>query len=79
NSQRVLLALVDKGMTRQEAYGIVQAVAFKAWEQGLDFCNLIKESAQVSALLSPAEIDDLFDYEYHLKHIDLIFERLGLA
>lgn len=79
NSQRVLLALVDKGMSRQDAYKIVQTNAFAAWDQGLDFCEVIKKSPEISGLLSIDEINSLFDYQYHLKHIDDIFTRLGLS
>jgi adenylosuccinate lyase len=79
NSQRVLLALVDKGMSRQDAYKIVQTNAFAAWDQGLDFCEVIQKSPEISGLLSIDEINNLFDYQYHLKHIDDIFTRLGLS
>ncbi len=79
SSQRVLLALVDKGMSRQEAYQLVQANAFAAWEQNRDFCEVIQKSPQIANLLNSEEINNLFDYQYHLKHIDDIFSRLGLA
>ncbi|MDA8442473.1 MAG: adenylosuccinate lyase [Peptococcaceae bacterium] len=79
NSQRVLLALVEKGMSRQDAYGIVQKNAFAAWEQGSDFCEVIKQDPQVAMLLTREEVDNLFDYEYHLKHVEDVFARLGLT
>lgn len=79
NSQRVLLALIEKGMSRQDAYGIVQKNAFFAWDNGLDFCEVVKRDEQVSQLLTSVEIDALFDYKYHLKHVDDIFARVGLT
>lgn len=77
-SQRVLLALIDKGMSREEAYDTVQPRAMEAWEQQVQFRSLIENDEKIAGLLSEAEIDDCFDYNYHLKHVDMIFERLGL-
>ncbi|MGG3739009.1 adenylosuccinate lyase [Aeribacillus pallidus] len=77
-SQRVLLALIDKGMTREEAYDTVQPNAMKAWELQVSFRQLIEQDETITAKLSKKEIDDCFDYNYHLKHVDTIFERLGL-
>ncbi|MBO8178245.1 MAG: adenylosuccinate lyase [Bacillus sp. (in: Bacteria)] len=77
-SQRVLLALIDKGMTREEAYDTVQPNAMKAWELQVPFRQLIEQDETITAKLSKKEIDDCFDYNYHLKHVDTIFERLGL-
>jgi len=77
-SQRVLLALIDKGMSREEAYDTVQPRAMEAWEKQVQFRSLIESDEKISGLLSEAEIDDCFDYNYHIKHVDMIFERLGL-
>jgi adenylosuccinate lyase len=77
-SQRVLLALIDKGMSREEAYDTVQPRAMEAWEKQVQFRSLIENDEKISGLLSEAEIDDCFDYHYHIKHVDMIFERLGL-
>ncbi|SFE25610.1 Adenylosuccinate lyase [Lentibacillus persicus] len=77
-SQRVLLALVDKGMSREEAYDLVQPKAMHAWEEGTHFKALVENDAQVSQNLTQAEIDDCFDYTYHLKNVDAIFNRIGL-
>jgi adenylosuccinate lyase len=77
-SQRVLLALIDKGMSREEAYDTVQPRAMEAWEQQVQFRSLIESDEKIAGLLSGAEIDDCFDYNYHIKHVDMIFERLGL-
>jgi adenylosuccinate lyase len=78
-SQRVLLALIDKGMAREEAYDTVQPKAMEAWEKQVPFRSLIEEDSAITSKLSPAEIDDCFDYNYHLKHVDTIFERCGLV
>ncbi|MEW8969473.1 adenylosuccinate lyase [Mesobacillus jeotgali] len=77
-SQRVLLALIDKGMSREEAYDTVQPRAMEAWENQVQFRSLIESDEKIAGLLSEAEIDDCFDYNYHIKHVDMIFERLGL-
>lgn len=78
-SQRVLLALIDKGMSREQAYDLVQPKAMEAWETETHFKQLIEKEAAITALLSKEEIDDCFDYTYHLKNVDAIFERIGLA
>lgn len=77
-SQRVLLALIDKGLSREEAYDTVQPKAMEAWEKQVPFRSLVEAEEKITSKLSPAEIDDCFDYNYHLKHVDMIFERLGL-
>lgn len=78
-SQRVLLALIDNGMAREDAYDLVQPAAMEAWETETHFKELIEKSEQISKTLSQAEIEDCFDYTYHLKNIDTIFERIGLV
>ena len=77
-SQRVLLALIDTGMTREEAYDLVQPKAMEAWEKQVPFRSLVEAEEKITSRLSPEQIDDCFDYNYHLKHVDTIFERLGL-
>jgi len=78
-SQRVLLALVDKGMSREEAYAIVQSCAHAAWNKpGGDFHALIVQDPKVTALLSPDEIEQCFDPMAHLKHMDTIYQRLNI-
>src|SRR5574342_592719 len=74
-SQRVLLKLIDKGMAREEAYDIVQPKAMEAWEKQVPFRGLIEAEDKITSLLSPAEIADCFDYNYHLQHVDTIFDR----
>jgi len=77
-SQRVLLALIDKGMSREQAYDIVQPKAMEAWETETQFQQLIEATTEISAFLSQEEIDDCFDYTYHLKNVDQIFHKIGL-
>ncbi|WP_313429045.1 adenylosuccinate lyase [Siminovitchia terrae] len=77
-SQQVLLMLIDKGLSREEAYDTVQPKAMEAWEKQVSFKTLIEEDATIQKLLSQDEIDACFDPRYHLKHVDTIFERLGL-
>ncbi|MCK5181277.1 MAG: adenylosuccinate lyase, partial [Dehalococcoidia bacterium] len=78
-SQRVLLALIEKGLTREEAYKMVQDNAMKAWEKGKSFLSLLEADGRITARLSKKELNSLFDYSYYLKHVDTIFERLGLT
>ena len=78
-SQRVLLALIDKGLSRQKAYDLVQSHAMKSWKGRADFLGLLKADSELTASLPAAELESLFDYQYYLRHIDRIFERLGLS
>jgi adenylosuccinate lyase len=77
-SQRVLLALIEHGMGRQEAYRLVQAHALRAWDEDRNFAALLREDPAITAVLSPGELEALFDVEYHLAHIDAAYTRLGL-
>ena len=77
-SQRVMLALIEKGIDRQRAYQIVQRNSMKAWQEETGLLNLLKADSEVMANLSPKELDSLFDYGYYLKHVDKIFARLKL-
>jgi adenylosuccinate lyase len=77
-SQRVLLALIDKGLSREKAYDTVQPKAMEAWEKQIQFRQLLDEDEVITSYLSKEELDDCFDYNYHLKNVDVIFERLGL-
>jgi len=78
-SQPLLLLLAQKGMTRQNAYRLVQSLAMESWHSGKEFYQLVKESAQVRKILSDEEIDACFDLNRHLRHVDTIFARVGLA
>jgi len=76
HSQRVLLALTQKGVSREDSYRLVQRNAMKVWEQGADFMTELLGDAEVTAALSKAEIEDKFDLGYHTKHVDTIFARV---
>ena len=76
HSQRVLLELTQKGMTREESYAAVQRNAMPVWLEGKDFRDLLKSDKAIKKYLSSKEIDSLFDMAFHMKHIDTIFSRL---
>jgi adenylosuccinate lyase len=78
HSQRVLLALTQAGASREESYAMVQRNAMKVWESdgALSLLELLKADPEVTALLSPAQIEEKFDLDYHLKHVDTIFARV---
>ncbi|GGK34004.1 adenylosuccinate lyase [Caldalkalibacillus thermarum] len=77
-SQRVLLTLINKGLKREEAYDLVQAKAMQAWETEQPFKALLEEEETIRQTLTQEELDEIFNPEYHLKHVDLIFKRVGL-
>ncbi|SEN74100.1 adenylosuccinate lyase [Lihuaxuella thermophila] len=77
-SQRVLLSLINKGLKREEAYDRVQKLAMRSWEEQRPFKPLVEEDELIGKTLTQSEIDDCFDYSYHLSHVDTIFNRLGL-
>lgn len=76
HSQRVLLALTQAGISREDAYRIVQRNAMKVWEQGKDFLEELLNDKDVSKALSEAELREKFDLSYHTKHINTIFKRV---
>jgi adenylosuccinate lyase len=76
DSQRVLLALTQAGMSREDAYNAVQRNAMAAWEGKGHFSDLLKQDSAITRLLEPQTIDGLFDTAYHLKHVDTIFHRV---
>ncbi len=76
HSQRVLLALTQAGMSREEAYRVVQRNAMPVWEGRGDFLTLLKQDADVREYLSDEELESLFDLSYHTKHVDTIFRRV---
>ena len=78
-SQRVLLALIDKRLSREEAYEMVQRNAMEAWQQKKSFLPLLEADNRVTAHLTRSELESLFDYNYYLKHVDSIFARLELV
>jgi len=78
-SQRVLLALIDKGISREKAYKMVQGNAMKAWQEKENFLSLLAVDTEIAPYLSESELKSLFDYNYYLKSVDKVFERLGLT
>ena len=76
HSQRVLLALTQKGVSREAAYDLVQRNAMAAWRGEKNFLELLKADQDVTAALAPDELAALFDLDYHLKHVDFIFARV---
>ncbi len=77
-SHRVLLALIDKGLSRQEAYKLVQENAMRAWRERTPFLDLLCEDEDVLRHLSREELASLFDYEFYTQHVDDSFRRVGL-
>ncbi len=75
-SQRVLLALTQAGMSREDAYQAVQRNAMKAWEEGKSFLGELKADPDVSKHIDAASLEDLFDLGYHTKHVDTVFSRV---
>lgn len=75
-SQIVLLALIEKGTTREDAYAVVQENAMKSWQEGIEFRTLLERDERVRQHLSTADLDAVFDVTRFLKHLDYIFERV---
>ncbi|EOL43321.1 adenylosuccinate lyase [Enterococcus caccae] len=78
-SQRVLLKLIDHGMAREAAYDLVQPKTAYAWDHQTAFRPLLEADDKITSILSKEELDDAFDYNYHLKNVDIIFKRVGLV
>ena len=78
NSQRLLLKLIEKGMNREEAYDLVQPLAMQAWKEERSFRAILSESSEMTDRLTDSEMDEAFESDYHLRNVDLIFERVGL-
>jgi adenylosuccinate lyase len=78
HSQRVLLALTQAGLSREDSYALVQRNAMKVWESDgqLSLLDLLKQDEQVTSRLSEAQLQELFDLDYHFKRIDTIFDRV---
>ncbi|MCU0572053.1 MAG: adenylosuccinate lyase [Syntrophobacteraceae bacterium] len=75
-SQQVMLALTERGMTREDAYRLVQRNAMAVWEESSRLEDRLKQDPEITAHLSPAEIEGIFDLRHHLKHVDTIFKRV---
>ena len=77
-AQRVMMALIGKGLSREEAYDTVQPIAMKAWSEHIDYQGLLKENEKVMSLLNPEELASCFTLDYYLKNVDYIFTRVGI-
>lgn len=77
-AQRVMNALIGKGLSREEAYDTVQPIAMKAWTEGLDYQTLLKESEKVMGLIIKEELESCFTLEYYFKNVDYIYNRVGI-
>ncbi|MEW6584331.1 MAG: adenylosuccinate lyase [Nitrospirota bacterium] len=76
NSQRVMLALIDKGLTREAAYDMVQRIAMSSWRTKTQFKKLLLKDKSIKRYLPPKEVENIFDLEYYLKNVDYIFKRV---
>ncbi len=77
-SQRVLLALMDKGLARPEAYDLVQRAAMRTWKEEIDFKACLLLDTEILKYLNEQELDNLFDLNYYLRNVNKIFKRVGL-
>ena len=77
-SQRVLLALVDRGMGREDAYKVVQRNAMRSWDAGEDFRDLLRADVEATQWLPGNDLEELFDYGYYTRYVDDTFQRIGL-
>ncbi len=77
-AQRVMNALIEKGLSRERAYDTVQPISMKSWAEGLDYQTLLKENEEVISLLSPEEVDSCFTLDYYFKNVDYIFKKTGI-
>jgi len=77
-SQRIMLKLIEKGLSREEAYLLIQRNAMKSWDEERDFKEVLKEDVEITDILSLKELEELFDTSYYLRNIDEVFSRFGL-
>jgi adenylosuccinate lyase len=77
-SQRLMLGLVEKGLRREQAYEMAQRNALISWQEKTDYRKLIKADQEIAEYLTDAELEEIFDWQAYLKHIDQIFQRAGL-
>jgi adenylosuccinate lyase len=78
-SQRTMLALIDRGLSREQAYKMVQRNAMRSWKERTSFRDLLRSDPEVAAQLDQSDLDAIFDYGYFLRHVDGIFEQAGLG
>ena len=79
NSQRLLIKLIDKGFNREDAYDLVQPLAMRAWEEARSFKDIVLQDGTVESHIGREAIDDAFDPAYHMRRVDVIFQRVGLG
>ena len=79
NSQRLMLKMIDKGLTREEAYDRVQPLAMRAWEEERPFQEIVQNAEPITEVLAAEDIGDAFDPSYHIRNVDRIFDRVGLG
>jgi adenylosuccinate lyase len=79
NSQRLMLKLIDEGLSREEAYDRVQPLAMQAWEEERPFAEIVAEADAITEHLSADDIEEAFDPRYHVRNVDRIFRRVGLG
>jgi len=77
-SQRMMLELIKKGVTRMEAYDIVQEISLNSYEEGISFSNESTKNKKILQYMSKKEIEECFDLGYHMKQIDKVFKNIGL-
>lgn len=75
-SQRVLLKLTEKGMSREDAYILVQKTAMESWKERKPFSDLLKKEPSITKYMAAKDIDNLFDFKFYTKHVDYIFRRV---
>jgi adenylosuccinate lyase len=78
-SQRVLLALIEQGLSREKAYEITQRNAMRSWDESLDFRQLIRDEPDVAEHVQGDALEDMFDYSYYVRYVDETFQRAGLG
>jgi len=78
-SQRVMLALIDKGLSREQAYKLVQRNAMRSWKEKQSFLDLLRNDRDVTGNISESELESIFDYGYFLRYVEELFERVGLG
>lgn len=73
------MSLIDAGLSREQSYDTVQPLTARSWDEQLMFRDLVDADPTIQANLTKEQVDDAFDYHYHLRHVDEIFKRVGLA
>jgi adenylosuccinate lyase len=77
-SQRVMLKLIEKGLSREQAYLLVQKNALRSWEEEVDFKSILENDPEILDVVNKDELSELFDIGYYLRNVDKIYERFGL-